>query len=103
MNIIGRQETILQLFPGEDLGTITNGITRAIHASFAEQSMRNPTRAEVRHRFDICFKWAKVMRGDLKWGLARIVDTVPEALRAELLGQEYTPSTRQCWIPTDGG
>lgn len=93
---------IVSLFPGPDLGRVTIGIYKAIERSFAEQSMRNPTREEIKRRFEICINWAKTLRGDLKWGLDRIVDTMPDVLRTTLLGGEFKPDTRQCWIPNDG-
>lgn len=101
-NIIGRQETLLQMFPGETLGTITNGVAKAVSLSFEEQHMKNPTRQEIRTRFEICIKWAKVLRGDLKWGVQRIADEMVNVLRAELCGQRYQPPKREVWVPTDG-
>lgn len=93
---------IVSLFPGPDLGRITLGIYGAIEASFAEQAMRNPTREEVKRRFVICINWAKTLRGDLKWGLDRIVDSMPDILKAELLGTKWEPDKRSCWVPSDG-
>lgn len=100
-------DDLIQLFPpqgpsGNLLGQITNGITEAVHTSFAEGNMRNPTRDEIRRRFNICVKWAKVFRGDLKFGIQRIVGELPNALRAELLGVPYEPPTRTSWIAGDG-
>ncbi len=103
MNIIGRQETIMSLFPGDLLGALTKGVTLAVHKSFEQQSMKNPTRDEIKRRFDICLKWAKVFRGDLKWGIQRIVDEFDNVLVKELTGATYEPPTRQCWIQSDGG
>lgn len=104
MNIIGREETVLSLFSAEDgtLGKLTLGIMTAVGESFSQQSMNNPTDAEVRDRFNKCMKWAKILRGDLKWGIQRINDELKNALRAELLGTKYEPPTRECWIPSDG-
>ncbi len=103
MHVIGKEETIVGLFGnGNDLGTLTRGVTEAVGKSFSQQSMRNPSHDEIRRRFTICMKWAKVFRGDLSWGMQRIVDELPNALRAELLGTSYSPPTRQCWIPADG-
>jgi len=98
-NIIGRTETITQMFPGSALGTITNGITNAVGISFDEQKMKNPTMGEIRRRFDICMKWAKILRGDLAWGVQRIIDEMPNILRKELLGVTYTPPSREIWAP----
>ena len=104
MNIIGREQTILELFPAEQgtLGKLTNGITQAVHRSFENQSMKNPTRAEITRRFEICMKWAKVFRGDLRWGIQRIVDEFDNVLVAELTVKKYEPPKRTTWIPSDG-
>jgi len=104
ITIIGQEQKILQMFPAETgaLGKITTGIFKAVAGSFEQQSMKNPTRAEIQNRFEICMKWAKTFRGDLKWGLDRIVGEIPNALRAELLHVDYTPPSRQSWIPEDG-
>ena len=104
MHLIGQDKTFLNLFPpGDALGQLTRGITAAVGQSFNEQNMRNPTRDEVVRRFNLCLKWAKTLRGDLEWGLDRICDELPNALGSELLGLEYKPPARQCWIPSDGG
>lgn len=103
MHIIGKEQTLLQLFPpGADLGSLTVGVTKAVEKSFVRQTMRNPTRDEISRRFTLCVKWAKVFRGDLKWGIQRIVDEFDNVLRADALGIPYEPPTRQCWIPSDG-
>lgn len=102
MHVIGKEETLLSLFAPNDLAVLTAGVTRAVHKSFIEQSMANPSTDEVRRRFNICVKWAKVFRGDLKWGIQRIVDELHHPLRSELIGSAYAPPTRQCWIPSDG-
>lgn len=95
-------QAIVSMFPGADLGRITIGIYEAISQSFEEQKMRNPTREEVKRRFGICINWAKTLRGDLKWGLDRIVDTMGDVLRTELMGTKFEPDNRSCWIPSDG-
>jgi hypothetical protein len=95
-------KTIRGMFPGDDLGRITIGIFEAIAISFEEGNMRNPTHEEKKRRFTICVNWAKILRGDLAWGLARICDSMPDILRAELLGTKWEPDKRACWIPEDG-
>ena len=88
--------------PGDALGKITNGVFVAVSKSFEAQQMKNPTRDEVKRRFQICMKWAITLRGDLQWGLDRIVDELPNALATELRGGDYSPPKRQCWLPSDG-
>ena len=93
---------IVTLFPGADLGRITMGIYEAVGKSFDQQFMRNPTREEIKRRFKIVMDWAVTLRGDLSWGLDRIVDVMHEILTSELTGAKWEPSKRQCWIPADG-
>ncbi len=104
--IVGQEKKILSLFPTEGgaLGRLTIAATQAIQQSFEQQSMRNPTRDEVKRRFEIVMKHAVMLRGDLSWGLDRICDTLPEILRTELSGKRWEPpaSSRQCWVPGDG-
>ncbi len=104
MHLINQEKSLVELF-GENIapaGKLTQGIYAVIRASFLTQKMNNPTRAEVVHRFEACVKWAKVLRADLQWGIERIVDELPNVLKAELSGQQYQPPSRLCWIPSDG-
>lgn len=107
-NIIsGDKDARLQsLFPGNAIGTLTRGIFVAVDNSFQErrQKMNNPTHQEIRQRFDICFQAARMLRGDLKWGVQRIVDILPEVLKYELNGSKWSPSVaeRTMWVPSDG-
>lgn len=97
------KRTIVDLFPDKSqLGLLTLGIEDAIRVSFNTQSMRNPTHQAVKERFDRCIKWAEILRGDLGWGTARIVNALPDMLSAELSGQAWNPSKRQFWLPQDG-
>ncbi len=97
-----RQQRLLTMFPGAALGELVNGITDALLASFRNQAMRIPTDQEKRQRFTICMDWAVILRGDMKWGVQRIVGAMPEILKTELSGSKWVPSKRQCWIPEDG-
>lgn len=100
--IIGGEQTATAMFGKEGMVEMTPAIYRAVKTSFEEQNMRNPTRDEVKRRMGICLKWAKIMHGDLGWGVQRICGAFADALRSELLGQDYRPSDRQCWMPSDG-
>lgn len=53
------------------------------------------TEMSVRHRMNICLKWFEIMRGDMKYTLHRTLDTLSEALAAELLGQPFDPKDRR--------
>lgn len=104
-----RERMVTHLFPHPAMGSLVEGITRAIEASFAaERQMPNliaaiqPSREETRRRFGILMDWAVVLRGDLKWGVHRIVDCMPEILKTVLAGGKWSPSNRQCWITGNG-
>lgn len=60
------------------------------------------TGAEVRRRFQICEVLFRQLRGDLGWGLQRVLDHLPHYLRCELDGQAWEPDRRTCWMPGDG-
>src|SRR5688572_7573101 len=98
------QKKVLQLFPGTALGPLVTAVTDAIYRSFLSPGgrMTNATMDEKRRRFAICMDWAQVLRGDLKWGMQRICDAIPEILITELSGKKWTPSDRRCWISSDG-
>ena len=102
--IIGNDRKIITLFPGPTLGKLVNACHMAINGSFIQQAMRNPTHDEVKRRLEICVNAAIEMRGELKWGMQRICDTLPEVLRTELSGAKWVPAARErsLWIPQDG-
>ena len=100
--ITTREQRVTKLFPNEALGQLVTGITDAIYGSFKLQAMRVPTDEDKRQRFAICMDWAVILRGDMKWGVQRIVGAMPAILKTELSGVKWTPSLRQCWIPEDG-
>jgi hypothetical protein len=60
------------------------------------------TGAEVRRRFEICERLFRQLRGDLGWGLQRVLDHLPHYVRCELDGQPWEPDRRTCWMPEDG-
>ncbi len=83
------------------LADVVNGIQTTIELSFAVDGA-TITGAEVKRRFQLCEGIFKVLRGDMQWGIARIVDHLPEYLRAELNGETWEPNSRTCWMPKDG-
>jgi hypothetical protein len=103
-----RERMVRNLFPDAALGQLVNGVTDALYRSFidagapATTGMAAITLDEKRRRFKICMDWALVLRGDLKWGVQRICDAMPEILKITLAGNKWDPPTRQCWIPSDG-
>jgi hypothetical protein len=103
--IIGRPETLLELFPGDTMGRLTNAINECIFKSFCDDKgkMRTDvTQAEVKDRFTVCINTARQLRGDLRWGLERIVGALDEALICHLAKTDFKPSDRKCWVPSDG-
>jgi hypothetical protein len=90
----------LDLVPDDQLARVTVAIERAIATSFAGDGGRM-TAAEVRRRFAICERLVRQLRGDLGWGLQRILDHLPEYLRCELDGVSWSPDARTVWVPED--
>lgn len=95
------------LIEDQAVGTVTQAFLSAIARSYVVDGQRvgrTPllTQSETRRRFAICADIFKTLRGDLKWGIQRIVDHLPEYLRAELDGKSWQPEKRECWIPGDG-
>jgi hypothetical protein len=102
---INRPETLLSLFPEEAMGRLVNGITAAVDRSFHDEQgkMRGDiTRIEIKDRFTACVNWARILRGDKKWGLERIVGQFDEILRCHLAKAEYKIPERNVWVPEDG-
>lgn len=89
------------LISEEQLGTVTAGFHDTIAMSLALDGA-SPTQSEVKRRFNLCVEIFKQLRGDMKWGVTRILDHLPEYLRAELAGETWEPDERQCWISSDG-
>jgi hypothetical protein len=103
--IIGRPETLLSLFPGEAMGRLVNAMNEAIFKSFCDEKGKmksDVTQAEVKERFTVCVKMARQLRGDLGWGLERIIGILDEVLICHLSKTEFKPSDRKCWVPSDG-
>jgi hypothetical protein len=86
--------------PGQ-LECAVRGIEHAVGRSFEADGARM-TAAEVRRRFGICERLFRQLRGDLGWGLHRVLDHLPHYLRCELDGQAWEPDRRTIWMPEDG-
>jgi hypothetical protein len=97
--IINQEQTLLRMFPGDQIGSVTNAVYRVVEKSFIDDKMNHPTRDEVKRRFEICIKWVKILRGDKHWSISRIEGRLPEALRTELQGGSWTPNERRVWLP----
>jgi hypothetical protein len=92
---------LLDLVAAQQVPRVIDGIERAIAASFAEDGARR-TRDEVRRRYAICERLLRHLRGDLGWGIQRVLDHLPRYLRNELDGLPWAPDARTVWIPDDG-
>lgn len=99
MQIIGQtsSDPFARLFTPPEAARLTKSIYEAVRESFEKHKVQNQTRAEIKNRFDICFRWCKILRGDHGWPLARICDSVSTALNSELSGIQWVPSERTFW------
>lgn len=91
-----------KLVQEDQVGAVTVAIERTIEESFVTHPVRHLTRAEITRRFDMCARIFAKLRGELQWGLARIFARLPEYLRAELNGSDWSPDARTIWTPQDG-
>lgn len=93
----------------DKIAEVVRGFEVAIAQSFAED--RAPgrlilvhggprlTKSAMTDRANICIRIFKVLRGDLKWSLPRIMDHLPKFLRNELDGVPFTPEAATAsWV-----
>jgi len=85
----------------DDLARVVVAIEVTVMKSLREDGAR-ATGDEIQQRFDICECLIRLLRGDLGWGLQRVIDHLPHYLRCELDGQRWEPDRRTIWMPTDG-
>jgi hypothetical protein len=90
----------MKAFADNEIARIVIGIERAVQRSFPTGTRITDT--EVRRRFSICERLFRQLRGDLGWGLQRVLDHLPHYLRCELDGQPWEPDRRTLWMPQDG-
>ena len=79
-----------------ELGRVMSRLEEIIWASFGidavrEQRVPTVTVSETKRRFEICEKWIRVMRGDMRYSWIRTMDVLPHALRCELDGIDWVP------------
>ncbi len=96
--------TFANLVDGNQIPQLYAGIFTAVSKSFEVDQqpghlilvtgVRRVTPAEQKRRVHLCIGIIKVLRGDLKWSLTRIVDHLPKYLRAELDGTPWEPAAR---------
>lgn len=93
--------SFLEAAAQEHLARVVVGIEAAVAKSFEVDGARM-TGDEVRRRFGICERLYRQLRGDLGWGVQRVLGHLPRYLRCELDGQPWEPDTRTLWVPQDG-
>ncbi len=105
----------LDLVDPSNTAKVVLGIEKAVVTSFEQDkqpgriilvtglssSSRETPREEAKRRMAICIKIFKELRGDLSWGIDRILDHLPEFLRMTLDGQAWEPvAKRATWAGT---
>lgn len=100
---------LLSLVTEDRIADVVRGIEAAVLKSF--QSDQAPgrivlvnggpriTRDEVRRRSALTLDIFKVLRGDMKWSVERIIDALPGLLRKKLDGVSWEPTARAMWTP----
>jgi len=102
--LAGREQALLSLIEEQQLGRVVLGFEFAISKSFASDTgltLAPVTHAKVKERFEICVRIFRVLRGDLKWGVERIMGHLPHYLRCELDGLPWEPDARATWAAQD--
>jgi hypothetical protein len=93
--------SFLEIVERSQVAAVSAAIEAAVGKSFRDDSARM-TRDEVRRRFEICERIFRTLRGELAWGLQRVLDRLPYYLRCELDGKRWEPDRRTIWMPGDG-
>ena len=89
----------------DKVGKVVIGIEAAVAQSFMEDAQpgriiivhggNRITQAEIKRRGEMCIKIFRVLRGDLKWTVERILDHLALYLRKELDGVTWEPEARR--------
>jgi hypothetical protein len=96
------------LVTDERIPQVVAGIERAVLKSFEEDAAPGRvilvtgapriSRDEIRRRAAICMRIFRQLRGDLNFGIEKILDHLPKFLRCELDGIPWEPdATRTTW------
>lgn len=97
MDLVRDEEQLRRVF-ASIVATIDRSFREDATRYGQEHAKRVRTDTEMKRRADILGRWFRVMRGELDWGVARTLDELPRALRAELDGGTYTPpEARSLW------
>ncbi len=92
---------IVRMIAGEpkNIPVLVRGIQMAVARSYREDKFR-PTENENKRRVEICLGIARELRMDLHWGIRRICDEMPLALRNKLDGTPWTTAqARRVYVP----
>jgi len=89
------------LVEDNQLGRVTSSFMEIVAGSFNRDPARL-TRSSVKERTEILVLGFRYLRGDMKWGVERILGELPEYLHCKLNKKPWEPPKRQCWIPGDG-
>lgn len=89
----------------DKVGKVALGIEAAVAQSFIDDMQpgrviivhggNRITQAEIKRRGEMCIKIFRMLRGDLKWTIERILDHLPQYLRKELDGLTWEPEARR--------
>ena len=93
--------TFMELVEKDQVARVMLAIESAVSRSF-EADRARMTGDEIRRRFGICERLVRQLRGDLGWGLHRVLDRLPHYLRCNLDGHPWEPDKRTIWMPEDG-
>ena len=93
--------TFMELVEKDQVARVMLAIEQAVTHSFEADGARM-TGDEIRRRFGLCERLIRRLRGDLGWGLHRVLDHLSHYLRCELDGNPWEPDKRTIWMPEDG-
>lgn len=89
----------------DKIGKVVIGIEAAVAQTFLQDSAPGRiilvhggariTAGEIKRRTEMCLAIFKVLRGDLKWTVERILDFLPTYLRKQLDGAPWEPEARR--------
>lgn len=100
--IVQVRATLMSLFDSKEaMASLVLGSERALRESFQQRPLRGGqvTAAEKKHRATLCIEIARVLRGDCKWSVDRVVDHLPKYLLQAIDGIDWKPPTRNVWAP----
>ena len=91
------QEFLGFMFDPQLISELNAGIIRAVNQSYTTAPVRERTDVGDRERVRLCIVLIRVMRGDMKWSVQRIVDNLAAALTARVQGESWEPAKNTAW------